>query len=288
MTAASQELEIAAGKAVDKDIEVSAFPLFSVRDATKIQGKVIFIRDVTKEVLARNARKEFVAHLGHELKTPLQVISMYSETLLENTGSPPDLVVEAGNVIHDEAERISSLVKNMLNITEMEMGSLHVERGRTKLRELLQDAFDIVARSAKRDDLRFTFAVPNGLSAVNIDKDLTRIAINNLLTNAIKYNRPGGQVTLDAEETGDAIVVSVTDTGIGISEDDRARLFDKFYRSTRPEVQAKSGNGLGLALAQNILALHQGEIRVDSTLGVGSKFSLVFPKNAQLLLKEAV
>ncbi|MGF1615111.1 MAG: sensor histidine kinase, partial [Gammaproteobacteria bacterium] len=198
-----------------------------------------------------------------------------------------ELVIEAGNVIHDEVERISALVRNMLNITEIEMGSLRVDRRRTKLRELLQDAFDTVARSAKRDDLHFKFEVTQGLGAVNVDKDLMRVAINNLLTNAIKYNRPGGQVVLQAEDTDDALILSVIDTGIGISDDDRGRLFHKFYRSGRPEVQAKSGHGLGLALAHEIVTLHQGELRVDSTLDVGSRFTIVLPKTSQLLLKEA-
>lgn len=288
MTTASQELEIPAGKAADRHLEASAYPLFSTQDSMKIQGRVILIRDVTKEVLARNARKEFVGHLAHELKTPLQVIGMHSETLLEDAGASKDIVIEAGNTIHDEVERVSSLIRNMLNITEIEMGSLRVDRRRTNLSELLRDAFDNVARSAGHDDLSFKLDVPHGLSVVNLDKDLMRVAINNLLTNALKYNRPGGQVTLGAEEIDDAIIISVSDTGIGISDEDRARLFDKFYRSSRPEVQAKPGNGLGLALMHDIVTLHQAEVRIESQLGVGSRFSIVLPKNSQLLLKEAV
>ncbi|MGF1613950.1 MAG: histidine kinase dimerization/phospho-acceptor domain-containing protein, partial [Gammaproteobacteria bacterium] len=127
-TTAIQTLELPAGKGADKHLEAALAPLFAARDGGRMQGRILSIRDASKEILARNARKEFVGHLAHELKTPLQVIGTYSETLLEEGDASKELVIEAGNVIHDEVERISALVRNMLNITEIEMGSLRVDR----------------------------------------------------------------------------------------------------------------------------------------------------------------
>ena len=154
-----------------------------------------------------------------------------------------------------------------------------------KLAELLRDAFDNVARSGRGAGLAFELEVPRELGLVNVDKDLLRIAINNLLTNAIKYNRAGGRVTLAAEETADAVRICVRDTGIGISEPDRARIFDKFFRSEEPQVRERTGHGLGLALVKDIVELHGGNLSVESEPGVGSEFVISLWREASAMQK---
>lgn len=270
-----------------KEIAVSAYPLFSPNDSSRIYGTMIVFHDITAESLAKKARKEFVARLAHELKTPLHVIGMYSEMLLEDERDAESVRLEAGNVIKDEVEMVGMLINNMLNIAEIEMGSVSLERQRIKLGELLKDALESIARSATDRGLELELDVPNQLSPVYVDKRLLRVAINNLLTNAVKYNRPGGRVTLSASETEDAIVIGVRDTGIGIAHEDQARIFEKFFRSEREDVRERTGHGLGLALAREIVELHQGELRVDSVAGQGSEFSIVL-KKTPILLKEAV
>ncbi len=268
----TQSLEFSPKIAPEKTIALKAYPLFSPKDSSTVYGTLVVFRDITVEVLAKRSRGEFVAHVAHELKTPLNTLAMYSEALQGEDGQTEDFRIEATNVIHDEVERLSTLIGNLLSITKIEMGSLGIKRQRVRLRDLLEDIFANISRNDGGKNLNFEIDLPQELSAVSIDKDLFRIAINNLLTNAVKYNKPGGTVTLSVEETDQAIWISVQDTGIGITPQDRECIFDKFYRSEMGEVRERTGHGLGLSLAKDIVKLHNGSLSVESTLGEGSEF----------------
>jgi len=238
-------------------------------------GTLVVLRDVTREQLARQAGNDFVAHVSHELKSPLNVIGMYAETLADADAGDETLRVESLNVIQDEIERMNALVGNLLNVSKLETGSMSPERNRVRLDDLLRDAYEHALPRAEGRQLRVDLDLPRELEAVAIDKDLFRIALNNLLTNAIKYNRPGGSVLLSARNEDHEIVISVRDTGIGIAAADRERVFDKFYRVSERDAQAaRGGHGLGLYLAAQIVELHHGRIVLDSEPGVGSTFSI--------------
>ena len=271
----------------DKTISIAPFPLFAPGNNTQILGTLIIFRDVTAEKLARSSGKEFVAHLAHELKTPLNILAMYSETLQGADGNNEAFRIDAANVIHDEVERLSMLINNILSITKIETGSMSIERKRVKLRELLQDTFDTCARSGQEKNLDFHMDLPREISPVALDKNLMRIAINNLLTNAIKYSNPGGSVTLAVEETDHTVRVSVRDEGIGIAPEDQKRIFDKFYRSENDAVREREGHGLGLPLAREIIQLHHGTLSVHSKPGEGTEFVAEFNKETELL-KQAI
>ena len=246
-------------------------------------GTLVVFRDVTLETLAKQSRGEFVAHVAHELKTPLNVLAMYSEALAGQDGESLDTRIEAVNIIRDEVERLSTLINNLLSITKMEMGSMSLNRNRVKLRDLLQDSFNTASRNSAAQGLNFHLDLPKEMSAVSADKDLLRIAINNLLTNAVKYNIPHGHVTLFAEETEATIRIGVRDSGIGIAPAEQQRIYEKFYRSNDDAVRGKSGHGLGLALTKDIVTLHHGELRLDSTPGEGTEFIIELKKEANFL-----
>ena len=269
---ATQSVEFSPVNAPEKTISLTAYPLFSPKDATAVFGSLLVFRDVTLEMLAKRSRGEFVAHVAHELKTPLNTLALYSESLQGESGESEEFRVEATNVIADEVERLSELINNLLSITKIEMGSLGIERKRVRLRDLLEDVFQTISRTADSQEIKFELDLPHDLSAVSVDKELLRIAINNLLTNAVKYNRPGGTVTLSAEETDQTIWISVSDTGIGIAPEERDRIFEKFYRSESGEVRERTGHGLGLSLANDIVKLHNGSLSVESKLDAGSEF----------------
>ncbi len=282
----SEEYKFSPAIAPEKTISIATFPLFSIRRENQLLGKLILFRDITTEHLAARSRADFVAHMSHELKTPLNVLSMYSESLLE-TGEDPEFRTEACNIIHDEVERLATLINNLLSITQFEMGSMRLDRQRVRLQDLLQDAFDNISRAGKGQDMQFDLNLPRELTPIFVDKDLLRIAINNLLTNAIKYNRPGGTVTLSAEETDDVIRIKVSDTGIGIAPENWQKIFEKFYRVEDDEVRARSGHGLGLPLAMQIVQMHHGQIHVDSVPGEGTEFIIEFNKQSGLLRRAA-
>ena len=140
-----------------------------------------------------------------------------------------------------------------------------------------------MTRSAKDKDVSCSLDLPEEMSHIYVDKDLLRVAINNLLTNAIKYNRPQGKVTLSAEETDDQIIIYVKDTGKGIATDELDKIFEKFYRSSDPEISGITGHGLGLSLAKSIIELHHGRLQVESELQKGSTFSITFGKSDGLI-----
>lgn len=154
---------------------------------------------------------------------------------------------------------------------------------RVKVFDFLQDTLDSVARGEATDDSQFDVQLSNNLSTLEIDKNLLRIALNNLLTNAIKYNKPNGKVVLFADETDEQLTIKISDTGIGISDQDQQHIFDKFYRSENDDVRQKPGHGLGLTLAKEIIESHGGKLSLQSTLGVGSTFTVTLKKTSSLL-----
>lgn len=263
-------------------IRVTTFPLFSQRDSDAISGTLVVFRDITAEVMASQARDQFISHVAHELKSPLNVIHMYVESMLE-----PDIEAEQRiqsiNVINDEVERLTNLINNLLNISKIEAGSINLNMQRVKLAEFLNDTYDSVARSGQNRHIHFQLNVPGSLPNIQFDKELIRIALNNVLTNAVKYNNPGGSVILCAEETAEHVVIKISDTGIGIAKEDQQRIFEKFYRSGDEQVTQRSGHGLGLALAKEIIHLHHGTLVLQSEPGQGSEFTISLKKNSTFL-----
>lgn len=266
-----------------KTYSLNSYPLFSPKDATEIHGTLVVIRDVTEERLARTSRAEFVARLGHELKTPLNTLSLYSEALLDGSASKSAERIEAVNTIHDEVERLTALVANMLSITRIEMGSIVLDKRRIRLVELLEDIAVSLGRAANLSGVSIELDLPRDVIAVSVDKDLLRVAINNLVSNAVKYNRQGGTVKIEAEETDEAVLIRVRDTGIGIAADEFEHVFDKFYRGESDDVRLRSGHGLGLSLAREIVELHDGEIGVESVVGEGTTFTIALWKRSGLM-----
>lgn len=267
----------------DRKYIAHAYPLFSPKHRNHVQGTLVLFRDYTEESMAKNARGEFIAHVAHELKSPLNVLAMYSESLMREEGESREFRVEAVNVIQDEVERLSMLISNLLNITKIEMGSLNLDRQRVKLRDLLQDVFANIQRSGSSKNIKFKLDLPNELSSLYVDKDLIRIALNNLLTNAVKYNNDNGVVTLFAEEIDNLIQIRVSDTGIGVSENDQQMIFEKFYRSDSEDVRARSGHGLGLSLVRDIINLHHGKVAVKSDPNQGTEFTITLENNTNML-----
>ena len=299
-TLRSSSVTFVPNNAPEKRITISGYPLLSENDQKQTVATTLVdwksftgtflpfsVRDTTSEILARNARNDFISHVAHELKSPLAVMHMYSEMLQDNSGGDQANVIEAANVIHDEVERLSILINNLLSINKIEMGSLSLDRQRVKLRDLLIDTFNSVSKNGKASDLVFNIDIPTDFSPLHADKNLLRIAINNLLTNAIKYNKPAGRVTLTAEETDREILIHVKDTGVGINPDEQERIFEKFYRSDNDEVRSRPGHGLGLALTKDIIQLHHGELLVNSVPGEGTVFTIRFEKELGML-KQAI
>jgi signal transduction histidine kinase len=267
----------------EKTLAVSAYPLFTPKDTETIFGTLVIFHDKTQEMLAKSARDQFISSIAHELKSPLNVIHMSTEALLDENNISADDRIHTINIINDEIERLSSLISNLLNITMMEAGNMVLDYQRVKIVDFLQDTLSSVERGITAHDIQLDVQLSNNLSTIEVDKNLLRIALNNLLTNAIKYNKADGKVTLSADETDDQLTIKISDTGIGISDQDQEHIFEKFYRSENDNVRQKPGHGLGLALAKEIIELHGGKLSLQSTVGEGSAFTITLKKTSTLL-----
>ncbi len=270
-----------------KTLQFCVYPLFVPNDDTRILGRLVVIRDVSESHLLRQRQNEFISHVSHELKTPLNVLSMYSESLLREGADDEAYRTEAVNVIHDEVERLSTLINNLLAINQYELGGVVAQRKHVRMHEFLEDAFQNVIQSRGDKGLEFECDIPREMSMVYIDKDLFRIAVNNLLTNAIKYSRPGGKVGLEASEDDDTIVITVSDEGYGIAEADQKQIFSKFFRSTDDNIRQQTGHGLGLSLARQIVQMHHGDLSCQSELGKGSQFTIRLEKVSTQIMDAA-
>ena len=258
-------------------VSVAAYPLFSPRDKDNLFGRLIILRDVSSEYLARQAGAEFVSHVSHELKTPLNTLATYSELLQDFARLKEAERVDAVNVIHGEVERMTVLINNLLNISKLETGTLQLTRTRVKLHELLRDAFDDINSHALGTGINLQMNIPPDLGSVRLDKAMFRIAIDNLLSNAVKYSNAPGRVVLSAWLLDDhQIQISVKDQGIGMTSEDAAHVFEKYYRANSTESANRSGHGLGLYLARQIIEQHHGTITVKSELGKGTEFLITF------------
>jgi len=257
---------------VERSIATKTYPLFATSGSNSSIGTLIIFRDETQEALARKARTDFVSHLSHELKSPLNVLALYSESLLSDAGKDREHQKEAANVIAAEVDRLSTLITGLLSMTQIESGSISPDRSLVKLQDVVSAAFEEAKHMDADKNCTFELDIPKEMNPVFVDKDLIRVAVTNLMSNAVKYNEENGTVTVTVEDTEDATQIRVADTGIGISEEEEAQIFDKFYRSTDERVQAIGGHGLGLALARQIIELHHGKLLLNRDREEGAEF----------------
>lgn len=254
----------------------------SVHSAADENLSILLIQDVSEEESSRKTQAEFLAHMAHELKAPLNVMSLYNESLLERDARDDQVRIDACNVIHDEIDRLNGLINNIFSISRIEGGAMTLDRQRVRLSEMLSDLLEAASRDGDTLGLEFSKEIPGDLGPVFVDKALFSIAVKNLLSNATKYNRPSGTVSLHVEQAESGLAIRVRDTGHGIAEEEIGSIFDKFYRSEDEATQKVSGHGLGLALVKEIIALHGGEIQVKSQIGEGSEFTLFFDRSAAI------
>lgn len=270
--------------APERNVQVYAIPLApSGCDEQSFFGALLVFRDVTAETHSKEAGREFVAYATHEMKTPLGVLALYSEMLQDDKAVDETMRVKAVNAIHDQVERMNLILENLRTITMIETGTLVVDRQRVKLHDLLRDVFAAFEEGGRGAGLELELAVPNELTPVALDKGLFTVALNNLLSNAAKYNNPGGKIQLVATEDEQQIVIAVKDTGIGFAAEYQERIFDKFFRCEDEETRRREGQGLGLYLSRRIIELHQGRVSAVGEPGKGATFSIVLPKTAHLL-----
>lgn len=257
---------------------VLALTVVRMPPEARTPGSLVVVRDVSQQKQAEKARDEFLHQVTHEFRTPLSNIRAYTETLMEGILEDREAQKECLNVINAEARRLGRLVEEVLTASQLEVGSIRLRQGEIEFGRLLQQAVQDVQAAADQKNIELLAQLPPKIPNIKGDKEKLAVVLNNLLGNAIKYTPEGGRVALHCEYTEQEMIVSVTDTGIGIPSDEVERVFEKFYRSKMDAVREVPGTGLGLATARQIVRLHGGDITVRSIVGEGSTFTVVLPR----------
>ncbi len=245
----------------------------------EVAGVVTILHDLTREREISQSKSDFVSKVSHELRTPLSSIRAYVEMLVDDEAKDDESRQEFYKIIHNETERLGRLIDNMLNISSIEAGIIKIAREDVDIRQLIDRAVETLEPQAREKNISLHKKVVDVDLSVEGDDDMLYQVVLNLTSNAVKYTPEGGRVTIgaDSDNLTRSVVITVSDTGLGIPPDAIPKLFDKFYRVENYKRIAK-GTGLGLSLCKHIVeTLHDGQIGVETKLGMGSKFWVSIP-----------
>jgi len=248
----------------------------SVRDEQgRFAGAALAYKDVTDFMRALRVKDEFVASVSHELRTPLTSIRGYVDILLERDDLPTEQRAQL-EVVARNGERLNMLVSDLLHTARVDQGPMEVVRTRQDLGEIVRASVDAAAPAARAAGVELRLDAPSTL-VTQVDGQRIAQAIDNLVSNAVKYTPRGGHVEVRLALDGQRIEICVADSGIGIQPSDRDRLFTRFFRAQDAEEQSVQGLGLGLGIAKSIVESHGGRIDVESEVGRGSVFRIRLP-----------
>ena len=239
-------------------------------ETIRVQKETIAHHQEDRETL----RREFSATVSHELKTPLTSISGFAELLKSGT-VPPETAAEFAEDIYNEAQRMITLVEDIMHLSRLDENSLPMEHTEVDLHSLAASTIERLANTAHKADVMLH---PEGSRVIvsGVELLLEEIMFN-LIDNAIKYNRRGGSVTITTQRRGGRAILSVKDTGIGIPEEHLARVFERFYRVDKSHSKEVGGTGLGLSIVKHAAAYHDASVTIDSEEGVGTTVTVTFP-----------
>jgi signal transduction histidine kinase len=216
-------------------------------------------------------KNEFISSVSHELRTPLTAIKGWAETIsLEDN---PEMMKKGMGVILNETDRLYRMVEELLDFSRMQSGHFTLQRNNMDILAELEDALLIYSEKARREKMRIVYNEPEMLPVIYGDKNRIRQVFINIIDNAIKYSSAGGVITVEAKSYGGNVEVSVSDTGCGIKAEDLPKIKTKFFKANH----TRRGSGIGLAVADEIMTMHGGNLIVDSKEGVGTTVTIILP-----------
>ncbi|HZK01891.1 MAG TPA: ATP-binding protein [Anaerovoracaceae bacterium] len=244
----------------------------------KDAGMIVVLLDITEQHKLENMQRDFVANVSHELKTPLTTIKSYTETLLETEINDSQIITRFLNIIDEEADRMNRLVRELLQLSKLDYKQEKWFKKDTNLVNVVKAALTKVEITAENKELKINPIFDSDQRVITvIDRDGIDQVLLNVLSNAIKYTPEGGGIDVDVFREDGQAKVTISDSGIGISENEIPRIFERFYRIDKARSREMGGTGLGLAIAKQIVEEHRGEIYVQSKPGKGSKVIINLP-----------
>ena len=256
--------------AEDHTFEVLAGPLAG----SSTRGALAILHDITALERLERVRKDFVANVSHELRTPLTAIRGYAETLLDGALEDQEHNRRFVEIIQAQATRLSNIASDLLSLSELESDGAAVPPHSISVRAALESALHTVESAARLRGVRLSFQRIDDVNILGHELRLEQVLVN-LLDNAVKFNRPNGEVQVETRAIGGKASITITDTGIGIPSEDLPRVFERFYRVDKARSRELGGTGLGLAIVKHILNRHRGRLEIASTLGIGSTFTVL-------------
>lgn len=258
-------------------VGVTYAPLFDREN--RLVNIIADVRDVTRFREADEVKSVFISVISHELKTPVALIKGYADTLRrEDARWDPQTMRESLTVIVEEADRLNQLIDNLLDASRLQAGALPLERDQVALDALAERAARLFRTQTEAHEIVVRF--PPDFPVVMGDSGRLEQVLNNLVSNAIKYSPAGGVIEIGGRALPDEVIVTVSDTGMGIPFQEQTRVFERFFRGARERHQGTPGAGLGLYLAKAIVEAHNGRIWVESRPGAGAAFSFALPRQS--------
>jgi two-component system phosphate regulon sensor histidine kinase PhoR len=241
-------------------------------------GCLLLIQDLTELRRLENIRRDFVSNISHELRTPIASLKALNETLQEGAINDPTVSDNFLDKMSAETDKLAQMVEELGELSRIESGELPIQRLPFNIAEAINMAVSRLQAQAYRAGLSLSIDVPQSIPQVLGDRDRVEQVLLNLLHNAIKFTPSGGAVSISADPNDKVVRVSISDTGVGIADDDLPRVFERFYKADK--ARSGGGTGLGLAIAKHIIEAHGGVITVDSVEGKGTTFTFTLPSVA--------
>ena len=264
-----------------KSFDVFGVPIISGKNEWK--GIVVVFHDITELKKLEKVRKDFVANVSHELKTPVTSIKGFAETLLDGAANDPEALYTFLEIIYKESDRLQTIISDLLELSKIEDEGFTLNVSKVDVHQLLQEICKVLQNRAESKDISLQIDQSRSLFVEGDEMRMKQIFVN-LIANAINYTPPGGQVQIRFEEEADWVKVTVQDTGIGIEKTEIPRIFERFYRVDKDRSRNSGGTGLGLAIVKHLVEAHHGSIVVDSEIGKGSSFHVFFHKSLKDIL----
>ncbi|HEV58473.1 MAG TPA: PAS domain-containing protein [Phycisphaerales bacterium] len=257
----------------DHPVALNAAP---IRKDDRTLGVVVVVRDVTHQREIDRMKTDFVSSVSHELRTPLTSIKAFTATILRDPNMPDETRNQFLHIIDEESNRLGNLIEDLLQISRIESGRLTLEMQTVSIDQVLSQVIPPLEPLAAKKDITLECQIGENLPPIEVDPQKLQSVFTNLVNNAIKFTPEGGRVTISVEAQEDTLLCRVTDTGLGIPEDDLEKIFERFHRVNRPGKEIQ-GTGLGLAIVKNIVELHHGSIQVESQVDAGTTFTVALP-----------
>jgi two-component system phosphate regulon sensor histidine kinase PhoR len=259
----------------NRQLQINSVPMG--KDNGDIVGAVVLFHDITELKRADEMRRDFVANVSHELRTPLSILRGYIETMRDDPKMPRAECARILEVMEQHSKRLGLLANDLLTLAQLESGSSSLQLDDVDFGQFLAGLVRDWKRKFTAKNLKVAIDLPGDFSIVRADEALLREIFDNLLDNAVKYSSKHGEIHLGAQRRRSEIVLSVSDDGVGIGQEDLPRIFERFYRADKARSHELGGTGLGLSIVKHIAQLHGGRVEAESELGRGTTIRVILP-----------